>query len=68
MLAAAVERAEALLSSRVDVQQFRICATTGVGRRLVGAVSGIRGTSQSRPTPPALISHRAIYPRSTDIF
>jgi hypothetical protein len=42
-LEAAIERATVLLSSRVDVQQFRIYASTGLGRRLVGSVSRDRG-------------------------
>jgi hypothetical protein len=39
----AIERAKALLPSRPDVQQFRIYATTGLGRRLVGTVSRDKG-------------------------
>jgi hypothetical protein len=39
----AIARAEALLPSRPDVQQFRIYATTGSGHRLVGTVSRDRG-------------------------
>ena len=35
----AIDRATVLLSSRVDVQQFRIYASAGFGRRLVGSVS-----------------------------
>jgi hypothetical protein len=39
----AIERAAVLLSSRIDVQQFRIFAATGVSRRLVGSVSRDKG-------------------------
>jgi hypothetical protein len=42
-LETAIERATVLLSSRVDVQQFRIYASTGLSRRLVGTVSRDRG-------------------------
>ena len=42
-LEAAIERAQVLLTSRVDVQQFRIYAATGLGRRPVGSVSRDRG-------------------------
>jgi hypothetical protein len=42
-LEAAIERATVLLSSRVDVQQFRIYASTGLDRRLVGSVSRDKG-------------------------
>jgi hypothetical protein len=42
-LEAAIERATVLLSSRPDVQQFRIYASAGFGRWLVGTVSRDRG-------------------------
>jgi len=39
----AIERAKVLLGSRVDVGYFAIYSSTGLGRRLVGAVSRDRG-------------------------
>jgi hypothetical protein len=42
-LEAAIGRAQAMLPSRPDVQQFRIYATTRLGHRLVGTVSRDRG-------------------------
>ena len=49
-LEAAIEHAQALLPSRIDVQQFRIYVTSGFGHRLVGTVSRYKGF---RPvTPP----------------
>jgi hypothetical protein len=46
-LEAAIERAQVLLSSRVDVQQFRIYAATGLTRRLVGTVDRVRGSRKA---------------------
>jgi hypothetical protein len=43
LLELAINRAEALLPSRPDVQAFRIYAATGLGRRLVGTVSRDKG-------------------------
>ena len=43
LLELAINRAEALLPSRPDVQVFRIYASTGLGRRLVGTVTRDRG-------------------------
>jgi len=42
-LEAAVERVAVLLSSRVDVQEFRIYASAAFGRPLVDTVSRDRG-------------------------
>jgi hypothetical protein len=43
----AIEKAQAILPSRPDVGQFRIYASIGIGRRLVGTVSRDKGY---RPT------------------
>ena len=43
MLEAAIEQAQAMLSIRPDVGQFRIYAATGLGRRLVGSSDGNPG-------------------------
>jgi hypothetical protein len=42
-LEAAIEQAQAMLPSRVDVHQFRIYASTGLDRRLVGTVTRDKG-------------------------
>jgi hypothetical protein len=42
-LEAVIEQAQAMLSTRPDVGQFRIYAATGLGRRLVGTVSRDKG-------------------------
>lgn len=42
-LEAAIDQATAMLGIRPDVQQFRIYAATGLGRRLVCVVSRDRG-------------------------